>query len=452
MKLKNKNVLVYGLGKSGIAASNLLGKLGANVFLYDDDKLVYKMLKNSNLINYKYSFIFKLDKQVFDYIDLIVINPSVSIYNENIKQAKLQNVKVISELELGFLHKKGKVIAVTGTNGKTTTVKLIEHNFKTANLKATAVGNVGLAFCQNLLDEQKTKIYVTEVSSFQLEATDKFSPNIACILNISEDHLDRHYTIKNYIKQKAKILKNMTKKDSVILNADDNIVKNLQNNVKANTYFFSTKKALQQGVFVRGDNIVFKNNFKEHIIMPVSKVSLKGEHNLSNVLCAVLVSLLQKIKPNIIISALQTFKVDDHRLELVAVKKRVHYYNDSKATNINACLSAVKAFNQPIILMLGGHDKKENFDKLFKQIKNSNIKHITVSADNKEKILNSAKKYKFNNIHIENCFKDSFKKAHSLAKENYVVLLSPAESSFDEFHNYKDRGNTFKNLVGELSD
>jgi UDP-N-acetylmuramoylalanine--D-glutamate ligase len=302
-----------------------------------------------------------------------------------------------------------------------------------------------------VLNTPKIKIYVVEVSSFQLEAIKKFRPKIAAFLNLTPDHLDRHFTMENYLLEKTKLFKNMKKNGYILLNYDDERVKNLKNQVKAKVYFFSTKERVKKGVFIADKKIIFANEKKEEVLLELPDINLLGEHNLSNILCASLACYLYKIKPNFIKQGIKTFVPVAHRLAFIAEIKGVSYYNDSKATNIDACKKALSSFKQKIVLMLGGSDKGENFDELFKTL-TKNVKAVVVSGDNKNKILTSAKKCNFKKIHEAKNFEDCFKIASSIAKAKEVVLLAPASASFDEFVNYADRGETFTKLVGELYD
>lgn len=448
MKLKQKNVLVYGLGKSGLAASNLLNQKGANVFLYDDDKLSLKSLEKSKFLNFSYDIIFNLTDEVLSFIDLVILNPAVSVYHENIVKIKEKNIKVISELELAYAFKKGKIIAVTGTNGKTTTVELIDHIFKSAQIESVKTGNIGTPFSDTVL-EHKNKTFITEVSSFQLETIEYFKPKIACFLNLTQDHLNRHFTMGKYKNEKTKLFMNMKKSDYAVLNADDIEVISILPLLRTKIYTYSTKKEVEKGVFVEGENIVFKNKKQKQVLFSKNIITLLGEHNLSNILCCTLVGILSKIKLDDIITAVKSFKLSNHRLQFVATKNGVDFYDDSKATNIDACLKAINSFTKNIVLMLGGSDKGEHYDELFEHL-TKNVVHIVVSGDNKEKILESAKKYKYKNIVEAKNFNDCFLKAKELVKQGEIVLLAPASASFDEFKNYAERGDTFIKLVQAL--
>ncbi len=442
MKLKHKKILVYGLGESGLGAIELLKKLKALIYVYDDN--IEKL--NGNLENvFK---VYNLTESFLKDIDLIVVNPSVSIYNENLKNASLLNVKMISEIELAYLFSNKNIISITGSNGKSTTSTLIYNIFKEANLKTSLVGNIGKSFCKNVC-ENKKQTFVVEVSSFQLETINKFNSKISCFLNFTENHLDRHFSLKNYFDTKLKIFKNQSKKNFSILNYDDEIVKNIK--LKSKTYFFSKIKKVK-GTYVFDNSIYFLHKNKEQKIIDLSDIKLLGTHNLENVLCACLVAKLYKIKNEHIKNAVSKFYGLNHRLEFVEKIDNVDFYNDSKSTTIEATLKALTCFeNKNILLIVGGSDKGFTYENLFKRIPLC-VKHIFAIGEVKENILLNAKKYNFNNILSFDSFNSAVNSSLVFAKkENLdVVLLSPATASFDCFKNFEERGEVFKNLIKEL--
>jgi UDP-N-acetylmuramoylalanine--D-glutamate ligase len=252
-----------------------------------------------------------------------------------------------------------------------------------------------------------------------------------------------------YLKQKAKLFDNMSKKDYAILNADDNKVKELSDSINAKTLFFSIKTPVKEGVFVENNKIVLTLHNKKQVFCKLSDISYLGEHNLSNILCAILVASLMKLKKETIISAINRFKLSPHRLQFVANKQGVDFYDDSKATNVDACLKAVGSFQKNIVLMLGGSDKCENFDELFQKMP-KNVVHIVVSGENAQNIIKSANQFGFKQLTEAKNFKDSFEKATQRAKKHEIVLLAPASASFDEFKNYAERGEVFQKLVQAL--
>lgn len=442
MRLKNKKVLVYGMGESGQGAIKLLLKHKAKIYAYDDN---FKMVENlpNNIIKVE-----NITENFLKQIDLIVLNPSVSIYSENIKLALLLNKKIISEIELAFLFKKGNIISITGSNGKSTTSTLIYNILKQADIKTSLVGNIGNSFSGEV-SLNKKQTYVVEVSSFQLETSNKYNSKIACFLNFTENHLDRHFSLKEYFETKLKIFQNQSRKDFSVLNYDDEKVRNIT--TKSNTYYFSKNNKVK-GVYVFNNYIYFNNGKTEEKVLNICDIKLKGEHNLENVLCAVLVAKLYKIKNEDIILAVSRFYGLEHRIEFVDKIDNILFYNDSKSTTVKSTKTAIKCFSEDrVLLILGGSDKGFGFDDLFENL-DKQVKHIICLGEVKDKILLSSKKYNFDNIESVDSFDLAVKLSLITAKrENLnVVLLSPATASFDSFKNFEERGETFKKLVKDF--
>jgi len=443
MSLKNKKVLVYGLGKSGLGAIKLLKLKKAKIFVYDDNTEVLKQFKDDCVINIE-----AITENFLEEIDLIVVNPCVSIYSDNLKLAFIKNVKIISEIELAYLCKKGKVISITGSNGKSTTSTLIYNIFNLANKNAVLVGNIGNSFCGEVAKGKK-QTYVVEVSSFQLETIEKYRSDTACFLNFSENHLDRHFSLKNYFETKCRIFKNSNKKDYKILNYDDEKVRYI--NTKFNTFYFS-RFEIVKGTFVKDGSIYFKNGVKIEKIIGLDSVKLIGEHNLENVLCAVLVAKLNKIKNEFIKNAVENFYGINHRIEYVDEIGGVKYFNDSKSTTCKATLTALDCFkNNRVLLILGGSDKGFEFTPLFENLPKC-VKNIICIGEVKNKILLEAKKHSFFNITESDSFINAIHLARlmSVSENLDIVLLSPATASFDMFKNFEERGETFKKIIKEF--
>lgn len=444
MKLKNKKVLVYGLGESGLGTIELLKTKRAKILLYDD---------NINALqNFECDFVTKIEaitENFLESIDLIVVNPSISIFNENLKLAAMLNIKIISEIELAFSFKKGKVVSITGSNGKSTTSTLIYNIFKQAKMKTSLVGNIGNSFCKEVSNNKK-QAYIVEVSSFQLETINKYRSNTACFLNFTENHLDRHFSIKNYFETKCKIFKNSKNKDFIVLNFDDEKVRSIKAN--KNTFYFS-KTAKVKGTFVLDDYICFNNGQRLERVVNLNQIKLLGKHNLENVLCAILVAKLNKIKNEDIIKAVESFYGIDHRISFVEEINGIKYYNDSKSTTCKATLTALNCFKSDrVLLILGGSDKGFEFTPLFDNLPNC-VKNIVVIGEVKDKILLDAKKHNFYNIMTANTFEEAIFKAKLCAESEglNVVLLSPATASFDMFNNFEERGRIFEKLVKEFN-
>ena len=422
MKFKNKKVLVYGLGDSGRSAVKLLSRLNAHVYFYDDD------VSYSNFIGY----VRRIENEKFDYC---VLSPGVKLKdNPNIEILKNKGTVILSELDLGYLFLKGKIIAVTGTNGKTTTCNLIYKILKDNGYDARLCGNIGVPIT-SINDTTKNSVTVVEVSSFQLESSRLFRCDIGVILNVMPDHLDRHGTMQEYIDCKKK-LASFTKR-KLVLNLDDEIAKTF--NFDKKCLYFS-KKTLKKGVFVK-NNQIFIN---KKPVCGVQNIKLKGEKNLENVLASV--ASLSNFKGMNFHDGISSFLPSAHRLELVGECKGVMYVDDSKATNVASVINALTAFrDRRILLLLGGQGKNAPYDSIFQHP----LKEAVTFGEEGEKISAVANRYNIPTANFKH-FDDAVIYACGRAEVGDVVLLSPACSSFDEFSSYKERGEKFKELVLEF--
>jgi UDP-N-acetylmuramoylalanine--D-glutamate ligase len=428
--------LIAGYGKSGKSAEKFLKLKGYEVFVLDDNTLNKTSFEKAEL------------DRLFDGLSFIVKSPGVPKELMFFKEAALRKIKVVGEFELGACHCLGDIVAVTGTNGKTTTVSLIKHLLRYCKRPVFLGGNIGVPVTSFCDETTADSITVLESSSFQLEATKNFHPKIAAILNLSLDHLNRHKTIKNYAKCKFRITKNQTSSDFLLINADDEFL--IKNHPKTNAqiYYFSTQKKVV-GCYVQNGFIYFNDNQKIKKIASAKNLKIVGEHNLSNVLCAVLAVWLETGEMSLF-QSLSEFTAVAHRIEFVKSVRQIDFYNDSKATNIGSTLSAIKSFKVGINLILGGSDKGYEFDELFQKMPN-NVKNIAVFGETKLKIEKAAHKFKFDSIYVCDSLKASVCLLFELAKQGEVVLLSPACASFDCFKNYEERGDFFKKIVKELT-
>ncbi len=425
MRLKGKNVLVYGLGTSGQEVCRLLHSEGACVSLYDDDK------RFSGLFCYEK----KPERQAYD---LVVVSPGIKVIGNHLISKLSETTRVISELDLGYEFVKGKIIAITGTNGKTTTCSLLGKIFSDAGKTNFVCGNIGLPLCSVAKQTTKKSVSIVEVSNFQLELSKSFHPNVASVLNITEDHMDRHGSMEEYKRVKEKIFQNFTSKDIAVVNLDDS--ETLSINFPKNKRKFS-KKELSKGTFV-------KNGFiycGKKRIMLVSEVPLLGEKNLENVLCCIQIACLFHIKPKIIRKAIANFKAPSHRLEFLGEVDGVKVYNDSKSTNVACTLMAIESLScDNIILLVGGKNKESNFDNLFS--KNLNVKEVVCFGECNEEVFLSAEKFGYNPVKFEKMAKATAY-AKNIAEQGDTILFSPACASFDEFSSYSARGQRFKELM-----
>jgi len=433
MNFDYKNILIMGYAKSGKAVEEIVRKLNIN----------YKIHDASHKINGG-NYYGKLSKKKISEFDLVVISPGVSIYNKFVVMAEKLGIKVVGELEFGYWFTNSPVIAITGTNGKTTTTALT-NNIVSSEYSSGAYGNIGEPLC-NAYNKQLDYL-VVEVSSFQLESTYNFKPNISVILNIAEDHLDRHKSFENYVKCKIGLLKNCTEKSIVVINADDKVLMDRTKSIKAKKYYIS-KFGKVKGVYISNDKIYanISNGIQE--IMSVDEISEFGGI-LEDVLASILIGLLLKINKEKIINQVKSFQLSPHRMDKFLTKNGIEFIDDSKSTNVHSTVNALNSSKDNIILLLGGEDKKLSFDEIFIKFKEK-IKYIVAFGSARKKLLKSAKKCGFEHIKVAKNFYTAVSVAVGLSQEKDTVLLSPACTSFDEFNNYAERGEKFKDIIKEL--
>ncbi len=450
MDFKNNKFLVVGMAKSGVASAVLLCKLEANVTIYDI-KTKENLPKGTldPLKNYTYNQL--LGEDIIDKIqdfDVLVLSPGVPMGLPFIKKAIEFEKNIISEIELGFSVSKADFIAITGTNGKTTTTALTGEIFKKAGKNTFVLGNIGVPITQEALNTHEGDVVVAETAALQLDAIVDYKPKESAILNITEDHLDRYKTMENYTAAKARIFKNQTEEDFCVLNYDNEIVRGLQYKIKAKVVWFSVLQKVE-GAYVEGDNIVFEYNGKKSVILPCKELNIPGKHNLENALAATALAALYDIPTEVIAQTLREFKGVEHRIEFVRTLNGVTFINDSKGTNPDATINAIKAMEKPTVLILGGYDKKNDFVPLFSEL-TKYIKAVIVLGDTTNKIITAAKQTGYENYIKASTFEDGVLKAYSLAEKGDTVLLSPACASYDMFENFEQRGEVFKEIVNKL--
>jgi UDP-N-acetylmuramoylalanine--D-glutamate ligase len=450
MDLKNKRVLVVGLGKSGLSAAMFLRAQGARVTVSDTRsavalaKEIPALLEAGIMVESGGHGLLTFRRQ-----DLIVVSPGVPMDTPEVKQVVAFGLPVIGELELASRYLRGQVVAITGANGKTTTTSLLGKIFADAGVPTQVGGNIGLPVIELVAKSTPETVNVLEVSSFQLETVEEFHPRIAAILNITPDHLDRHHSFESYVAAKERIFARQGPGDFLVLNADDRVTQMCAARAKSEVFWFSGTKAVRRGTFVRDGVIVWveKENGVTEPVMPVSEVHLKGAHNIENVLAAVCVARLAKIPAESIRASVAGFKAVEHRLELVKVVNGVEFYNDSKATNVDAAMKAVASFAGGIHLILGGKDKDSDYG-LMAALLRERVKVVYTIGSAAEKIgrqLQGVVK-----IVAAETLQTAVTEAAKDATIGDVVLLSPACSSFDQFENYEQRGQVFRQLVNEL--
>ncbi|MEB3429845.1 UDP-N-acetylmuramoyl-L-alanine--D-glutamate ligase [Citroniella saccharovorans] len=434
-----EKVLILGYGITGKASASSLLELGKKVYIYDE-----KLEEEEILANNKNLKVLKELDNLEDF-SYCIKSPGIKPSNPIVKKIK-EKVEIISDLELAYrLYPKRKIISITGTNGKTTTSTLVNEILLNAGYKSHLVGNIGIGMLPYFISGSDSDIYVIESSSFQLEDTSKFKPNIASIINITPDHNDWHGSFEAYRDAKLKVTKNQTEEDFLIINDDDKILHEVQ--TKANLVRTSKGRKLSKGIFVSGENIV--KDSEDNVIMKTCEIKLLGKHNLENVLIAIAIADSLSVPFECIRNTVKTFKGVEHRIEFVREVQGVKFYNDSKGTNVDATINAIKAFDSDIYLILGGYDKFVSFEDLFNAFE-SRVKMIAVFGQTKEKILDQAKKSGFTNIISVSDLEEAVDVLFDKAKDGSNILLSPACASWDMYPNYETRGRHFKEIVNNL--
>jgi len=446
--LKDKRALVVGLGKSGVASALFLKSRGARVTVSDSKP--EEELRNEILLLLDHGITVETGghgDRTFRGQDLIVVSPGVPFDAPQLEQARALGEPVIGEVELAAQFLSGPIVAITGANGKTTTTTLAGEIIAAGKFPTLVGGNIGtpaISFADQARPDTWT---VLEVSSFQLETIVSFRPRIAVILNITPDHLDRHKTFPNYVNAKARIFENQQPGDFTVLNADDSTTAGLADRTHAQLFWFSRKKEVERGSFVRRGHILFRDGKSEREIMPLSENPLKGAHNLENVLAGVSIGALVGCQPAQIREAVRNFKAVEHRLEFVAKVAGVDYYNDSKATNVDATIKALESFPANIHLILGGKDKGSDYSVLNALLR-ERVKRVYTIGAAAAKIESQIAGAEILSSHT---LENAIRRASESATTGDIVLLAPACASFDQFENYEHRGRVFKEIVHSLA-
>lgn len=451
MNLKNKKVLLIGLAKTGISTIKHLNRLGAKVVvndIKDKEKLKDILDELSDLNNVEY--ILGYHPENVDDIDMTVVSPGVPLDLPFILKLKAKNIEIIGEVELAYRLSQNPIfIGITGTNGKTTTTSLVGEIFKKASKDTYIVGNIGNPVIDTVDVANENSVLVTELSSFQLESVDKFKPHISAILNFTEDHLNRHHTMKAYMEAKARIFENQDSNDFCILNYDDEEVRSLSDNVKAKKIFFSRKKCLEYGIYLDEKKNIIINLGEKITLLNKDELSLPGNHNLENCMAAAAIAYVSNIDIDVIRKVLKTFAGVEHRQEFVRNLNGIMFVNDSKATNPDSSIKAIQSYNRPIVLIAGGMDKQSSFDE-FLDIAKENVYALVLLGETAQKIKECAQNKGFDNITIVKDMKEAVDASYQIAKDGDVVLLSPACASWDMYKSFEVRGIDFKDNVNNL--
>ena len=448
-------VMVAGMGKSGISAAELILNIGGRVLLYDSNEtldcetLLSKFDEESvKNINVKLG---KLNEDDIRDIRICVMSPGISLETDFVKLLMDHRVQLWSEIQLAYFVAKGRLMAITGTNGKTTTTALLGEIMKRKYENCFVAGNIGIPYTQVALHTDDKSMTVLEVSSFQLETIIDFKPNVSAILNITPDHLNRHHTFENYSAIKKEICMNQTAQDYCILNYDDEQLREFGDSgeCKAKVVFFSVKNKLKEGVYIEDNKVYYSNISKTVEVLSLANVQLLGKHNHENICAAVAMAFVEGVGVDDIREACYEFKAVEHRVEFVKERYGVKYDNDSKATNPDAAIQGLNAMPGPTILIAGGYDKQSEYDEWAKLFKGK-LKYLVLIGSTRDKIAECAKKYGFNNIMYAETLQEAVRVCDSYADRGDYVLLSPACASWGMFDNYEQRGDIFKSCVQAL--
>lgn len=448
MYFKNQKFMVAGLSKSGECCARFLLERGAEVYLYDDvvnEKITALMEEFSSIGAHVVTAETFTDVTII--CDVLVISPGIPIDNPLPVAFRKQNKAIIGEEELGAMYLRATAVAVTGTNGKTTTVSMLNGILEKASFKSVACGNIGKPLLGEVENLGFNDYAVIEISSFQLETLSSLRPHIAVITNITEDHLNRHYNMENYVFLKGKILRNLKESEYAVLNYDDEVVRNFAKHTRAKPVYFSINTRIDGAYYENGS--IFFNGEK---YLDVDDMSVKGVHNVYNALACVAASHILGLDKEKVADALISFKGIKHRIEEIGVVNGVTYIDDSKGTNVDASIKAVQTMQNPTVILLGGKDKGYDYAPLFEELKNSRVIHSVLYGENRFKLLNSAIKAGYISFSLCSEFDTAVKLSGYIAKSGQNVLLSPASSSFDSFSNYEERGDAFRKLVEGMNE
>ena len=451
MNLAGKNVLIIGCGKSRIGAAVFLKKQGANPILFDAGETIKEEdIREKLPADFEAEICLReLTEEIKEKTQLLVVSPGVPVDTPFVEQFREKGIPIWGEIELAYQCEKGRVIAITGTNGKTTTTTLVGEIMKRHFEKAYVMGNIGYPYTDIVMETEENSVTVGEISSFQLETIDTFHPVVSAILNITPDHLNRHHTMENYVAVKNAVTKNQTKEDVCVLNFENEYTRKLGENCNAKVVYFSSARVLENGIYLDGEEIYLAEEGKHTRVMNIHDMNLVGICNVENVMAAIVISLAMKVPMDEILDTIHTFKAVEHRIEFVETVNGVDYYNDSKGTKPDAAIQGIKAMTKPTILIGGGYDKGSEYDTWFDAF-DGKVKLLVLIGQTREKIAECAEQHGFKDYVFADTFEEAFQICVKNAVSGDAVLLSPACASWGMFPNYEVRGKIFKDMVRAL--
>lgn len=453
MDLTGKKVLVVGSGISGIAAAELLKKKQVEFVLFDGNKdLDIVALKEKAPVFADVEIILgELTKEAMEGLDLVVLSPGVPTDLPMVNALRDRKIPIWGEIELAYFFGKGRIVAITGTNGKTTTTALTGEIMANYFADVKVVGNIGIPYTSVVSEMTEDTVTVAEISSFQLETTHEFAPEVSAILNITPDHLNRHHTMECYIEAKEGITKKQTADNVCVLNYEDEVLRAFGEKLHTKVLFFSSRRKLEKGLYFEDNKIYYANGVEAQLVIDVDELNILGLHNYENVMAAVGMALSMGVPMEKIVEVLKRFQAVEHRIEYVTEKRGVKFYNDSKGTNPDAAIKGIQAMNRPTYLIGGGYDKDSEYDEWIESF-DGKVKKLVLIGQTREKIAECAKAHGFTEIIMCDSLEEAIDVCYNNAKEGEAVLLSPACASWGMFKNYEERGDIFKEYVRSLSE
>lgn len=453
MIFKGKNVLVVGTGISGIAACELLNEEKAHVILFEGnrDAKEEEIRKKSPAFENLEILIGELPEVIIGVLDFAVLSPGVPTDIPMVKDLREKGVIILGEIELAYQLSKGSILAITGTNGKTTTTALVGEIMKNYFSDVKVVGNIGIPYTGVARETTDETVIVAEISSFQLETALEFHPKVTAILNITPDHLNRHHTMECYIQMKESITKNQTETDLCVLNYEDEVLRKFGSEVQTQVVFFSSKRRLEHGLYLEGDSIYCSIGGSRYEVVNVNNLNLLGIHNYENVMAAVGIALGFQVPIEKIREVLVRFQAVEHRIEYVTEKRGVKFYNDSKGTNPDAAIQGIRAMNRRTLLIGGGYDKDSEYDEWIEAFEGK-VKKLVLLGATAEKIASCARRHGFTELAFADSLEEAINICYDNAESGDAVLLSPACASWGMFRNYEERGRIFKEIVRNLKE
>ena len=453
MDLAGKYVLVAGCGVSGIAAAQLLYRIGAKPVLFDTNSDLKKedvLSRFTEKCEVEFA-IGKVEEETLNRLSLVVLSPGIPVDADFIDTFREKNLPIWGEIELAYRFAKGGLVAITGTNGKTTTTALVGEIMSDYYNSVFVVGNIGNAYTKEALKTQENSVTVAEISSFQLETVVDFHPHVSAILNITPDHLNRHHTMEEYVRVKESIADKQTKEDFCVLNYEDSYTGDFGSRCNASVIWFSSKQKVDNGYYLNGDVIYKSAGDEVSEVVRMSETNLLGDHNAENIMAAIAMCEAYGVPMDSIVASVKKFKAVEHRIEYVATKRGVDYYNDSKGTNPDAAIKGIKAMNKPTVLIGGGYDKDSTYDEWIDSFEGK-VKLLVLIGQTREKIAECAKTHGFTDIVMADTFEEAMDICIKESAPGEAVLLSPACASWGMFPNYEVRGQIFKEIVHAIEE